>query len=143
MRAVTSVGFLLKMHNLNLKFIWQMEPSPHTCSFPFSVGTTLVLQLLKLKSTIDSSLFLTPASNPFKNMLGVLSTAYTLKILYPGSDYFLPTLKNTLDQTTITSSLTVKVLTEDHSQPTGWQDALKNVSWTVIPGCSKPSFDSE
>lgn len=116
--------------------------APHLL-FSISVGTTLVLQLLKLKSTIDSSLFLTPASNPFKNMLGVLSTAYTLKILYPGSDYFLPTLKNTLDQTTITSSLTVKVLTEDHSQPTGWQDALKNVSWTVIPGCSKPSFDSE
>ena len=112
-------------------------PAPHLL-FSISVGTTLVLQLLKLKSTIDSSLFLTPASNPFKNMLGVFS-----KILYPGSDYFLLPLENTLDQTTITSSLTVKVLTGDHSQPTGWQDALKNVSWTVTPGCSKPSFDSE
>lgn len=131
------------MYNLNLKFIWQMEPPAHTCSFPFQLVATLVLQLLKLKSTIDSSLFLTPASNPFKNMLGVFSTAYTLKILYPGSDHFLPPLKNTLDQTTITSSLIVKVLMGDHSQPTGWKDELKNVSWTVTPVCSKPSFDSE
>ena len=50
-------------------------------------------------------------------MLAVFSTPYTLKILYPGSDYFLPPLKNTLDQTI---SLIVKILTGDHSQPTGW-----------------------
>ena len=75
-----------------------MEPLSHTCSFPFQLVATLVLQLLKLKSTIDSLLsFSYTASNPLKNMLAVFSTAYTLKILYPGSDHFLSPLKITLD----------------------------------------------
>ena len=77
-RAVTSVGFLPKMNNLNLKLIWQMEPLPHTCSFPFQLVATLGLQLLKLKSTTYSSLFLTLPCNPFKKYAGcILYSPYT------------------------------------------------------------------
>lgn len=77
-------------------------------------------------------LFLTPVPNPFEKYAGsILYSPYAQDSTSRIGSLHNASSENTLVQITIISNLITKALTRDYSQPNGWQDPFKNVSWIV------------